>query len=237
MATERTSTPQVKVEVPIGHSGVSNGIPLAARFDEVYVSANGEATRVPWADCRPCPMLVDWLNTEAPVLVRPGSRTAVIGCGLGDDVVELAERGYDVLGFDISPTAVRWASRRHPDQADRFMVADLLGLPARLQRRFDMVVEAYTIQSLEVELRQTAAAAIAGLLAPRGVVVTICRGREPAQSLADYVGPPFPLTCDELLRVMESAGLAPLHGPDGVQEVWDHEDPPQRRLRAVFTRV
>ncbi|MGD9688817.1 MAG: class I SAM-dependent methyltransferase [Phycisphaerales bacterium] len=207
------------------------------RFDDPYLNANGEASRVPWADCRPCPLLVEWLNTEAPVLVRPGSRAAVVGCGLGDDVVELADRGYDVLGFDISPAAVKWAARRHPDHADRFMVADLLSLPARLQRRFDLVVEAYTIQSLEVALRERAASAVAGLVAPRGVVLTVCRGRGPDQPLSECLGPPFPLTRDEMISIMEHAGLAPIHGPDRIDELWDSETPPKRRMRGVFIRV
>ncbi len=243
MATDHVNSIESgpKFDLPIEHTpGVAapaHGSPLASQFDDVYQSARGEAARVPWCDCRACPLLVDWLNTDAPVLVRPGSRAAVVGCGLGDDVVELAERGYDVLGFDLSPTAVRWAARRHPDHADRFMVADLLTLPGRLQRRFDLVVEAYTIQSLEVELRQCAAAAVASLVAPRGVVLTICRGREPAQPVADCIGPPFPLTRVELLQVMEGAGLSPLHGSERIDEMWDAENPPKRRLRGVFIRV
>lgn len=210
---------------------------LAAHFDEVYCSANGEASRVPWAECQPCPALVQWLNTEAPVLVRPGSRTAVVGCGLGDDVVELADRGYDVIGFDISPTAVRWAARRHPDHADRFMVADLFAMPPRLQRRFDLVIEAYTLQSLGVSLRPMAAAALAALVAPRGVVLAVARGREPTQCLSACLAPPFPFTPDELADTLSAAGLYPMHGPQSIVEFWDHDNPPQRHLHGVFVRA
>lgn len=243
MATEEPNlrAPSIKVEVHVEHhapasAGGGDKDELAARFDEVYASANGEAARVPWADCRACPLLVQWLNTEAPVLVRPGSRTAVVGCGLGDDVVELASRGYDVLGFDISPTAVRWAARRHPHHAERFMVADLLCLPARLQKRFDLVIEAYTLQSLEPSLRLRAAAAVASLVANRGVVLAVCRGRDAREDLAQCIAPPFPFTPQELCESMGAAGLEPMHGPASVEEAWDDEQPPKRRLRGVFAR-
>ncbi len=242
MATEPIQPPMtaLKVEVPLSFAGAAGplGDPraLAAHFDEVYCAANGEATRVPWADCKPCPLLIQWLNAEAPVLVRPGSRTAVVGCGLGDDVVELADRGYDVLGFDISPTAIRWAARRHPGHADRFMVADLLAMPARLQRRFDLVIEAYTLQSLDVSLRPMAAAALAGLVAPRGVVLAVARGRAADLPVSECHGPPFPFTPTELAETLATAGLYPMHGPQSIGETWDHEEPPQRRLQGVFIR-
>jgi SAM-dependent methyltransferase len=241
MATEPIQPPPTayKVDVPpaLAAGPLTHADSLAAHFDEVYCSANGEASRVPWADCRPCPLLIDWLNTEAPVLVRPGSRAAVVGCGLGDDVVELADRGYDVLGFDISPTAIRWAARRHPDHADRFMVADLLAMPARLLRRFDLVIEAYTLQSLHVSLRSTAAAALAGLVAPRGVVLAVARGRADEQPLAECHGPPHPFTPGELTETLAAAGLYPMHGPQSIAETWDQESPPKRRLHGVFIRT
>src|SRR5690349_11117782 len=80
--------------------------------EEVYRAAAGDMAKVPWADARPSPALVSWLNSEAPGRVRPGSRACVIGCGLGDDVAELTNRGYDAFGFDVSPTAIEWARKR-----------------------------------------------------------------------------------------------------------------------------
>lgn len=229
-----------KVDVPAGLSApvsADGGPALLERFEAVYADAHGEAARVPWADCRCCPMLTEWLNAEAPLLVRPGSRAVVVGCGLGDDVVELAERGYDVLGFDIAPTAVRWASLRHPQHAARFVQADLLSLPARMQRRFDLVIEVYTIQSMPPGLRQTAARALASLLAPRGVLLAVCRGRTQQEPLEQVIGPPWPLTCAELYDVLSAAGLYPVQGEPAVIESFDGETPPKRRLRGAFTRV
>ena len=147
-------------------------------FEALYRSADHDTARIPWAETEPNPGLLAWLGAEAPSLVRPGATVCVAGCGLGDDVRELAGRGYDVLGFDVSPTAIEWARHRHPGLEDRFHVADLFDLPPHLTRRADLVVEVYTIQSLHPALRTAAARAIASLARPRGTILTICRGRD-----------------------------------------------------------
>lgn len=202
-----------------------------ALYDEVYRAAEGDSARVPWADERANPALVSWLNAEAPGRIRPGARAVVVGAGLGDDVVELLGRGYDATGFDVSPAAVEWARRRFPQHAENFVVADLLALPARMRRRFDLVVEANTIQSLPTALRADAAAAIASLCCPRGTVVCVARGRDDDQALETFKGPPWPLSARELVTLFERAGMHPVREAD---DFLDDETPPVRRVRCAF---
>lgn len=202
-------------------------------FESIYRCADGDPTRVPWGDARPNPLLVQWLNREAWSVVRCGCRAVVVGCGLGDDVSELARRGYDALGFDVSPTAVRWAARRNPSCADRFITADVLALPPRLWGRFDLVIEINTIQSVEPKLRGLVAAGITRLLSPHGAVLAIARAREPAEPLDAGDGPPWPLTQDELAGIFVNNGLS-IHAP--VVTVLDDELPPKPRVMGVFTR-
>lgn len=205
----------------------------ARHFDDVYRGADGEVSRVPWASTGASPSLVAWLNAEAPSVVRPGVRAAVVGCGLGHDVVELAGRGYDALGFDVSPAAVEWAARLHPEVADRLVVADLFQLPVSLQRHADLVVEIGTIQSMHPALRELATAAIVSLARPRGVVLAVCRGRDDHEPLDQVAGPPFPLTARELTGLMESNGWFPTRAVD---DYLDEGVTPVRRLRAAFRR-
>jgi SAM-dependent methyltransferase len=202
-----------------------------AHFERIYRDASGDAGAVPWADGEPNPSLVAWLNAEAPGLVRPGATVAVVGCGLGDDVRELADRGYDVVGFDCSPTAIAWARRRHTSVADRLMVADLFSLPTSLLRRHDLVVEIHTLQAIDPCIRPAAAAGVAALARPRGSVLVIGRGRDEGDPLPD--DPPYPLTCSELERLMSDQGLAPTRPLDAFV---DDEDPPSLRIRGVFRR-
>jgi SAM-dependent methyltransferase len=226
------TTRMTKVDIPPGLADL--GEVTARRFESLYAEAGGDPNRVPWCRGQAHPLLVDWLNSHAPRLVRPGSRALVVGSGLGDDVVALDERGYDVLGFDVAPTAVRWAGMRYPRCADHFIVADLMNPPARLQRRFDLVIEVDTLECLPPEHRACAAKAIAGLLAPRGVLLAIERGRDDATRLAEFTEPPFPFTVAELVGVMAEAGLAPCSSCPEPVVFEDDEDPRWVSLRAAY---
>ena len=206
---------------------------LAERYEHLYVNASGDPTCLPWHHPGANHSLTDWLHTEAPGLVRPGARTVVVGCGLGDDVIELAGRGYDACGFDVSPTCVDWARRRFPEHAERFFLADVLHPPTRLRARFDLVVEAFTIQSVWPSVREAAFAGVASLAKPHGIVLTLARARGEDTPLEECECAPYPLCRSELLERMAALGFSPVHGLDDCTD--DHE-PPQACLRAAFRR-
>lgn len=206
---------------------------LIEQFDDIYRDARGDTTRIPWASAKPNPCMVAWLNAEGPSVLRPGARIVVVGCGLGYDACELADRGYDVTAFDICPHAVESARVLHPQYADCFMQADLLHLPTRMHSRFDLVVDIHTIQSLPPEHRQDIADAMATLVSHRGVLLSIARGRDAAVPLSSVEGPPFELTVDEMQDLMAAGGLRPCREID---DFLDDQSPPVRRLRGAFCR-
>ena len=86
-------------------------------FEGLYANANWDGSAVPWANLKPSPDLVDWLDRQR--LDGQGQKALVIGCGLGDDAEELARRGFEVTAFDISPTAIEWCRRRLPNPVVR----------------------------------------------------------------------------------------------------------------------
>lgn len=232
---------------------VMNHCTPAVRYETMYCNAEDDSERVPWTVGRSNPQLVSWLNREACCIVRPGARAVVVGCGLGDDVVELFRRGYDVVGFDISPTAVKWAARRHPAIADRLIHADLMNPPGRFLGRFDLVIEIDTLDAVEPDLQPIAGKGIARLLAPRGVALVMCREKEPAGAggaatseagedeasesafaAARYIeGPPFPMTHCELTKLLTQCGLEPR---GSIERFWDAGETPRPYLRGLFTR-
>lgn len=224
--------PTVFTDGPV--SLLEPGMDLASHFDGVYREARGDLSRVPWADGRPNPMLVSWLNAEAAGRVRPGARAVVVGCGLGDDVVELVNRGYDVTGFDVSPVAIEWARRRFPDLAHAFCTGDVLSAPSRFRHRFDLVVEIYTLQAVEPSLRERMVAGVAELACPRGLILAIASGRDEQDLLEHVQGPPYPMTPSELSGLFESRGWQPTRPID---DFFDDETPPKRRLRATFAHA
>jgi SAM-dependent methyltransferase len=83
---------------------------------------------LPWDTGRPEPLLVEFVTSGG---VAPG-RTLEIGAGTGTNAIWLAERGFDVLGVDVSPLAVERAHAKTEGRAlrCRFATLDFLAAPA-----------------------------------------------------------------------------------------------------------
>lgn len=206
---------------------------VAEYCERVYAQAAGDPERVPWHHASADDVLMAWLNRDAPRLVRPGCRAVVVGCGLGADVAELDARGFDVVGFDVSPTAVHWAALRHPRCAQRFIRADLLDPPARMLGRFDLVIEVSTLQSLPPDLRGIGAANLARLAAPRGIVLSVDCGRCNGATGDDAEGPPWPLSPNELESLLCGAGLGCVQVPHEIPVPGEAD---HVRVMGVFVR-
>ena len=189
-------------------------------FESIYAAAHGDPRRIPWSHPAPTTALVNWLNAEAPSLIRCGARVAIVGCGLGENAREVRHRGYEVTGFDCSETAVRWARSLDPDGVEGYIQADLFNPPARWTRRFDLVVEVDNIQSLGPDRHPKAVQALANLMTPHGLLLVI--GRDD-------------LIEGRLLAMTADAGLRPQAAVCSFLD--DDEDPPVARVRGVFQRI
>lgn len=165
-------------------------------FEPVYAAARGRVERIPWASDGPHPFLVDWL--EAPVATPPGPRAAVVGCGLGDDAAELARRGWTVTAFDVAPSAVRSARRRHRGVAVDWREGDVLAPQEALLGAFDLVVEVHTVTSLPGVVRDRAMERIGRLAAEGGVVLVVTLLATDAEVARSWTGPPWAQAPSEL---------------------------------------
>jgi len=139
-------------------------------------------------------VLLDWARERG--IAGAGKRAVVVGSGLGRDAELIASLGFDTVAFDVSPTAVRGAQRRHPESKVRYVVADLLELPVGWPGAFDLVVESITVQSLPRRLRVQATAAVADLVAPAGTLIVVSGVLGEHEDPDD--GPPWPLTRPEI---------------------------------------
>jgi hypothetical protein len=195
------------VEALVAHH-LATGAPTGW-FEPLYAAAAalGDTDVLPWG-AGPHPYLLDWLR-QPPVPLPSGGRAVVVGAGLGDDAVALAEALHDteVTAFDIAPSAVDWARSRHPRSAVRWEVADLLALPDAWLGRFDLVVEVRTVPSLPGVVREAAMHAIGTLAAPGGVVVAIGLLATSSDAARRGEGPPWPQAPAEL-AAYRAAGLA-----------------------------
>ncbi len=197
-------------------------------FDALYKESAGDNSKIPWADLEPNRYLQIW--DEKHPLKGGGKKAIVVGCGLGDDAKFLAERGFRVTAFDISPTAIEWAKKLYGDDpAIEFHVADLFNVPDEWKKGFDLVLEVYTIQPLPMEIRADVIKAIAGFVGEEGELLVVTRGREDDEEPEEL---PWPVSRNEL-ALFETQGLrqTDLEVMPGAEE-----DMPIPRFIAVFQR-
>lgn len=104
----------------------------AASWDAVYVEDTA-----PWDIGRPQSAFVGLADADeiaSPVLDS--------GCGTGEHALMLAARGVEVMGVDLSPTAIARARQKAADRGltATFQVGDVLALD-RLDRTFATIVD------------------------------------------------------------------------------------------------
>ena len=196
-------------------------------FEELYQRASGSWDRVPWADLVANPYLVEWLgSSEARACGKAVWWSAAVSATTPR---RLSAAGFRVVAFDVSPTAIEACRTRFPASQVVYAVADVLATPPAWTGRFDLVFESYTLQVLPPAARSLAIAALASLVSPGGRLLVLCRAREREEPEGQL---PWPLTREELEAFREQ-GLAEL----SLDDFFDHETPPVRRFRALFTRA
>lgn len=98
-----------------------------------------------------------------------------VGCGTGENALELASRGLAVVGIDIAAAAVERAQAR---AADRDIAAEFLVLSAfqlaDLGREFDTILDIGLFHWLQPEERETYAASLRGAIRPGGSLLLVC---------------------------------------------------------------
>ena len=194
-----------------------------AFFEPLYVAAAAGREAVPWDRGGPHPLIDEWARDVA----GEGRTALVVGAGLGPDAELLAERGFAVTAFDVSPTAIATARERFPGSPVDYRVADLLDPPPDWSQAFDLVVESLTVQSMPVEFHAPAIANVAGLVAPGGTLLVVAAQRDAADGPVD--GPPWPLTRAEV-EAFAGGGLETVR----LDDVREPDTPP--RWRAQFRR-
>jgi SAM-dependent methyltransferase len=140
-------------------------------WNESY--ASGE---LPWDTGRPEPLLIEFVTSGG---IAPG-RTLEIGAGTGTNAIWLAERGFDVLGVDVSSLAVKGASAKTDgrDLRCRFATLDFLAASSP-DGPFHFVFDRGCFHVFdEPEERALFAAHVAAALVPAGVWLSLIGSTE-----------------------------------------------------------
>jgi len=187
----------------------------------------------PWAHGQARLPLLEWLDRDEQ---KQELSTAAIqlkaldvGCGLGHNAVALHKAGYQVTAFDISETAVKWAARNAPQLPIEWTTQNLLNMPEDWSEKFDLVSETFTIQALYGEEREMAIKSLTKLVAPKGKLLIICRGRRD-----DTIpkSPPLPLMPSELDQIENFGFVSTLR-----KDYFDNKTPSNLHFVAEFTKV
>ena len=153
----------------------------------------------PWDKGAAAPPLLEWL--ENPAHLFAGS-VLVPGSGLGHDVRAIAATGQarEVVGMDLSATAVAQARRFPATARESYVEADLFALPPDSHGRFDWVFEHTCFCAIDPSRRADYVRAIAESLRRGGHLLAIFYLRPYAgdESPPPGGGPPFGTTCEEL---------------------------------------
>lgn len=110
-------------------------------YDDRYRQVHEENLR--WFAETPSP-IVEEIMSEFSMNVT--DKMLEIGCGEGRDAVPLLKRGFDLLATDISPEAVSWCVKQHPEFADRFRTLNCV--TDRLDQKFDFIYAVAVVHML-----------------------------------------------------------------------------------------
>lgn len=161
-------------------------------FEAMYIAAAEGREVLRWDRGGPHPLIDEWARD----VCGAGRRAMIVGCGFGTDAELFAQRGFDVVAFDVSPTAIAAARQRFAQSSVDYHVANLLDAPSQWNQAFDLVVESLTVQSMPTAFHAHAIANISRMVAPGGTLLVVAKARDCTAGSVD--GPPWPLTHAEI---------------------------------------
>ncbi len=148
-------------------------------FEEVY---KGDIDEIPWNHEQPPELLVELVETW----LRQGYagqggqakefRVLDLGCGLGNYVIWLAQKGFDVVGVDGSPTAIKIAKKNAKKKKVKckFLAADLTGKWPDVGTGFDFVYDWGLLHHIMPEYRDRYVRDVHRVLKPGGKYASLC---------------------------------------------------------------
>lgn len=171
-------------------------------FEVLYSDANDVGDGVPWANMAPHPLFKNWIIKQSST--NDNKTALVIGCGMGDDAIELELQGFDVTAFDVSHSAIALCETRFPNSSVDFIQADLIKGVSDWYRKFDLVLEIFTIQALPPKYEKLLIQNISDFVTDGGKLVVITEVQEEKRSYEN--GPPWLLN-HNYIESIEDCGL------------------------------
>ncbi len=147
--------------------------------------------RTGWDLGQPAPPFVRLLDSDQSP--TPG-RMAVLGAGRGYDALLFADRGFEVVGFDLAPSAIATATQQAQARhlSAQFLQRNIFELQPEFAGQFDYVLEHTCFCAIDPSQRTDYVQVVHTLLHPGGELIALFWAHQMPG------GPPFGATVDEL---------------------------------------
>lgn len=110
-------------------------------YEDIYAAALAAGV-----DSYNNPLEADFADLFRRSFLPPGGKVLDLGCGEGLYSLLFAAEGYEVVGVDISSSAVKWAQRRAAEgglSSAEFKIGDATGLSDFAPDQFDVVLSVH----------------------------------------------------------------------------------------------
>jgi len=139
-------------------------------MEDIYKNIPPE--EIPWDIESPPEVLMDLIDSGS---IKP-CNTIDLGCGTGNYSIYLSQKGFNVTGIDISPTAISIAKKRAIKKKAEcnFQIADITKEFVKPDELFDFAFEWEVLHHIYPEKRNKYVRMVYNLLNPGAKYLSIC---------------------------------------------------------------
>ncbi|NVM55014.1 MAG: class I SAM-dependent methyltransferase [Candidatus Helarchaeota archaeon] len=140
------------------------------KMNEIYKKVPLE--KIPWIYETPPAALVELVKNG---IVKP-CKAIDLGCGAGNYTIYFASLGFNIIGIDISPSAIEAAKENANKKKVKcnFLVSDVLGDLEDLRQTFDFAYDWELLHHIFPEKRKKYVENVHSILNPRGKYLSVC---------------------------------------------------------------
>ena len=110
--------------------------------------------------------VVDFINA------KNGSKILDVATGTGKQAFAFAQKGYDVIGIDLSEDMLKVANKKNKYKNVRFKVADATNIPFK-DRHFDVSCISFALHDMPLNTREKVLQEMVRVSKPKGIIVVV----------------------------------------------------------------
>jgi len=147
------------------------------QMEEIYRSM--PLNEIPWNSEFPPELLQNLVESGK---IKP-CKAIDLGCGVGNYVIYLAKKGFDVIGVDIAETAVEIAKQLalRNEVECKFIAADVLSDLKEISGKYDFVYDWDLLHHIFPQNRRKYLENVCHILKPEGYYFSVCFSDESPQ--------------------------------------------------------